>query len=120
MAEGLANSLGNDKVQAVSAGTNPTSVNPYAVRVMREIGIDISSQYSKGLDWFHGQPFDYIITLCDNARKNCPFFPGGAKRLHWDLLDPAEAKGTEQEILSVFRETRDKLKGQITQLINQL
>ncbi len=120
MAEGLANFLGEDKVQAVSAGTNPTSVNPYAVRVMREIGVDISNQHSKGLDWFHGQPFDYIITLCGNARKNCPFFPRGAKRLHWNLQDPAEAKGTEQKIVSVFRETRDKLKGLIIQLLDEL
>jgi len=120
MAEGLANFLGRDKVQAVSAGTDPTPVNPYAVRVMKEIGIDISTHHSKNLNRFHGQTFDYVITLCDDARRNCPFFPGGAKLLHWSLNDPAEAKGTEQEILSAFRETRDKLKERIIQLLGEL
>lgn len=84
---------------------------------MAEIGIDISNQYSKNVSQFLAESFDYIITLCDNAKQTCPFFPGKAVRLHWDLPDPADAKGNEEEILTVFRKIRDEIKDKIT---NQL
>ena len=113
MAEGLGNMLFGDKIEAFSAGTKPTFVNPRAIIVMNEIGIDISGQKSQNADDFIGQQFDFIITLCENAKDNCPFFPGKAERLHWNLSDPAEADGSEPEILKVFRATRDMIKKNI-------
>jgi arsenate reductase len=117
MAEGLANRLGTGKVTAVSGGTNPTGVNHFAVKAMTEIGIDISAARSKNVNEFLGQKFNYIITLCEDARQNCPFFPGKAVRLHWDLSDPAAATGTDEEILNIFRKTRNKIKGLILDLL---
>ncbi|MEM3737094.1 MAG: arsenate reductase ArsC [Candidatus Bathyarchaeia archaeon] len=109
MAEGFLNALYGDRYEAYSAGIEPTKVNPYTVKVMAEIGIDISTHRSKSIEEFIGQNFDYVVTLCDNAREVCPFFPGG-KTLHKDFEDPAEFKGKETETLEKVRHVRDKIK----------
>lgn len=118
MAEGIANHFGKNKIQAFSAGLNPSTVNPYAIEVMKEIGIDISSQRSKEIEEFYGKDFDYIITLCESARQNCPFFPGKAERLHWDIKDPVSATGTHDEIIQEFRRCRDIIKQKVIEFIS--
>lgn len=120
MAEGMANYYGRGKIEAFSAGLNPSSVNPYAISVMQEIGIDISKHRSKSIEEFKGMEFDFIITLCESAKQNCPFFPGKARRLHWDLKDPASATGKEEEILKEFRKCRDIIKNKILDLIREI
>lgn len=117
MAEGLLRHVAGDKFEVESAGTIASFVRPQAIAAMAEIGIDISGNRSKCLDEFLGQPFDYVITVCDNAAENCPVFPGPAKRIHWSFEDPAEAEGTDQEQLAVFRRVRDKIKDRLTELI---
>jgi arsenate reductase len=107
MAEGLLRHLAGDRFEVMSAGTEATHVRPLAVRAMDEVGIDISGQESKTLDRYVGEPFDYVITVCEEANEACPFFPGAAERLHWSLPDPAAAQGTEEERLEVFRSVRD-------------
>ena len=119
MAEGLLRHLTGDRFEAYSAGTEATHVRPQALRVMGELGIDISGQESKTLDRYLGEPFDYVITVCDDAKEACPFFPGAAQRLHWSLPDPAAAEGTEDERLEVFRSVRDRLRHHIeVELVN--
>ena len=113
MAEGLLRHLTGDRFEAYSAGTEATHVRPLAVRAMDELGIDISGQESKTLDRYLGEPFDYVITVCDDAKEVCPFFPGAAQRLHWSLPNPAAAEGTEAERLEVFRSVRDRLRHHI-------
>jgi arsenate reductase len=113
MAEGLLRHLTGNRLEAYSAGIEATHVRPQALRVMGELGIDISGQESKTLDRYLGEPFDYVITVCDDAKKACPFFPGAAQRLHWSLPDPAAAEGTEDERLEVFRSVRDRLRDHI-------
>jgi arsenate reductase len=109
MGEGLFREEGGDRVEVFSAGTRPGSVRPEAIAVMREIGIDISGHRSKSVDEFSGQPFDYVVTVCDHARDNCPVFPAASARLHWSLEDPAAVGGSEAERLSAFRRIRDHL-----------
>jgi arsenate reductase len=92
MAEGLLRHIYGDKYEVFSAGTNPTNVNPLAIKAMAEIGIDISKHRSKSVMEFIDQSFDYVITVCGNAQKTCPVFPGEHEKIHWDLEDPAEAK----------------------------
>ena len=110
MAEGFLRAMVGDKFQVLSAGVKPTQVNPLAIKVMAEAGVDISGHRSKSAMEFLGQQFDYVITVCDNAKKTCPVFPGKYEKIHWDLEDPAEATGTEEEILYVFRRIRDEIK----------
>ena len=110
MAEGIVNHHLGDKIEAFSAGTTPTSVNPRAIQSMKEIGIDISRQRSKSMDEFAGQNFDYVITLCQSANEQCPLFFGGVKKMHMDFDDPAAAAGAEGEIMAVFRRVRDEIK----------
>ncbi len=110
MAEGLLNSLHGYEYVAYSAGTEPTTVNPYAIQVMPEIGIDISKHRSKSLDEFIKQKFDYVITVCNRANETCPFFPGGLNRLHQSFEDAASFKGNEAATLSEFRRIRDEFK----------
>ncbi len=117
MAEGFARELGKDKIIAYSAGLNPQGVNPRAVAVMKEAGIDISSQQSKSIDPELLKQMDIIITLCDNAAESCPLTPPGIKRIHWSLKDPAKAEGTEEEILNEFRKIRDEIKSRILELL---
>ena len=109
MAEGLLRHDGGERFEVHSAGTVPSFVRPQAIEAMREIGIDISGHRSKSVDEFAGQEFDYVITVCDNANANCPVFPGKTKRIHWSFDDPAEALGTEEEKLAVFRRVRNEI-----------
>ncbi len=113
MAEGLLRHHGGDRFEAFSAGTQATRVRPEAARAMAELGIDISGQESETLDRYLGEPFDYVITVCDEANEACPFFPGAKERLHWSLPDPSRAGGTEEQRLGAFRSVRDRLKARI-------
>lgn len=118
MAEGILRHLTPDRFEVFSAGVNPTEVNPLAIKVMYEIGIDISRQRSKSAKEFLGQQFDYVITVCDNAKQTCPIFPGKYEKIHWNLEDPAQTQGTEKERLKVFRKVRDKIKENIIEFLN--
>ena len=113
MAEGLLRHLAGDRYEAFSAGTEATHVRPLAVRAMRELGIDISTQESKTLDRYLGEPFDVVITVCDQAAEVCPVFPGASQRLHWSFPDPSTAQGSEAEQLAVYREVRDDIRRRI-------
>ena len=113
MAEGLLRSLAPDRFEVASAGTEQTRVNPLAIRAMREIGIDIGGHESKALDRFLDEPWDHVITVCDNASESCPAFPGSGHRLHWSFEDPSRATGTDDERLSVFRRVRDEIAARI-------
>lgn len=119
LAEGLANHLGKGKVEAHSAGTNPFGVNPHAVAVLKEIGIDISGHYSKGLDEVPG-PFDRVITLCDSAASLCPAPILGAPTTHWSTPDPSFVAGGAGVVRQAFRDVRDRLAAQIGELIDSL
>lgn len=109
MAEGLLRSLGQGRFEVFSAGTKPGVVRPEAITAMRERGIDISSHRSKHVQEFDGHAFDYVITVCDAARDNCPVFAGRTERLHWSFPDPAAVEGSEEERLAAFRTVRDSL-----------
>lgn len=119
MAEGLLRQLAGSRFEAFSAGVEPTRLNPLAVRVMGEIGIDISSQRSKHLSEFLGESFASVITVCDSASESCPVFPGANDRRHWSFGDPAVATGTEEERLAVFRRVRDAIRGRIEEFIRE-
>ena len=110
MAEGIVNFYLGERLQAFSAGTEATFVNPRAIAVMNEIGINISGHRSKSLDEFTGEKLDYVITLCDAANETCPLFFGGVRRIHLGFDDPAKASGTEQEVMAEFRRVRDEIK----------
>jgi arsenate reductase len=113
MAEGLLRHLGNDagdRFEVESAGTRPSRVRPEAIAVMRELGIDISGHRSKPVDEFAGQRFDYVLTVCDNARESCPIYPGHVNRLHHCFDDPAAVEGSEEERLAAFRRVRDEIR----------
>ncbi len=113
MAEGLLNRLFGDRYEAFSAGTKPSGVNPLAVEVMKEIGIDISHHRSKSLEEFEGQEFDYVITVCDSAKEECPYFAGGKRRIHKSFPDPSSYEGTKEEKIEFFRKVRDQIKSWI-------
>src|SRR3712207_2345250 len=114
MAEGLLRHLAGERFEVMSAGTVATTqVRPLAVRAMDELGIDISGQEPTNMARYLGEPFDYVITVCDEANEACPFFPGAAEQLHWSLPDPAAAGGTEEDRLEVFRSVRDRLRDHI-------
>jgi arsenate reductase len=102
MAEAILRREGGDRFKVHSAGTDPRGVNPLTVRVLDGLGYDTSVLRSKSVTEFVGQPFDYVVTVCDRARETCPYFPGGGQTLHWGFDDPAEAEGTEAERLAVF------------------
>jgi arsenate reductase len=110
MAEGLLRHDGGATFEVASAGTKPSHVRPEAIAAMQEIGIDISAQRSKSVEEFAGQAFDYVITVCDNAKESCPVFPAATKRLHWSLDDPAALQGSEEQRLAEFRRVRDQLR----------
>ncbi|MDP9410910.1 MAG: arsenate reductase ArsC [Actinomycetota bacterium] len=114
MAEGLLRHLAGDRFEAMSAGTEATHVRPLAVRAMDEIGVDISGQESKTLERYLGEPFDYVITVCDDANEACPVFPGAKNRLHWSFEDPSRAEGSEEERLAVFRAVRDRIADRVS------
>ena len=110
MAEGLLRHDAGDRFEVFSAGTKPGQVRPEAISVMRELGIDISRHRSKSVDEYAGQPFDYVVTVCDNAKESCPIFPGHAARLHHNFEDPAALDAPEQERLALFRRVRDEIR----------
>jgi arsenate reductase (thioredoxin) len=109
MAEGLLRSIAGERFDVYSAGTEATLVRPDAIKVMAELGIDISTQSSKTLDRYLGQKWDAVITVCDDANEACPVFPGTAARTHWSFQDPSKATGSEEERLVVYRTVRDQI-----------
>jgi len=117
MAEGLLRNDGGVAFSVASAGLEPSFVRREAIEVMREIDIDITGQWSKSIDEFKGQAFDYLITVCDNAKQNCPIFPGAVRRVHWSIKDPAAVSGTAQLRLSAFRSARDDLRARLGKFI---
>ncbi|MBX7054146.1 MAG: arsenate reductase ArsC [Pyrinomonadaceae bacterium] len=117
MADGLLRQMAGDRFDVKSAGTIASFVRPQAIAVMAEIGIDISGHRSKCLDEFLGEPFDYVITVCDNAKESCPIFPGRAQRIHWSFDDPAEAAGDAETQLELFRRVRDEIKGRLGEFL---
>ncbi len=113
MAEGLLCALGGNQFEVFSAGTVATRVRPEAIAVMQELGIDISQQTSKTLDRYLHEPFDEVITVCDDANDACPVFPGAGHRRHWSIDDPSKVQGTEEERLAAFRTARDDVRRRI-------
>lgn len=109
MAEGLLRALAGDRFEIYSAGSKPSTVNPYAIRAMDARGINIRAHRSKHLSEFIGLPFDYVITVCDDAAETCPAFPGRAERIHWSFPDPAAVQGADDAILESFIRVRDGL-----------
>lgn len=110
MAEGLLRRLGGDRFEVASAGTEATRVRPLAIRAMAELGIDISGHESKTLDRYLEQPFDLVVTVCDEANETCPVFPGATRRLHWSVPDPSKATGSEAQRLAAYRSARDEIR----------
>ena len=110
IAEGYLREFANNKAEIYSAGIETHGVNPRAIAVMKEDGIDISHHTSNNIDEYRNIDFDYVITVCDNAKERCPFFPSSAKKFHQDFPDPAKVKGTEEEIMNEFRKVRDMIK----------
>ena len=120
MAEGFLRSF-DSELEVYSAGTNPSKqVHPKAIQVMKEVGIDISKNYPKMVDKFLSESFDFVITVCDNAKETCPVFVGKVtNRLHMGFEDPADATGTEEEILSAFRKVRNEIKDEFYKFYNR-
>jgi len=119
MAEGLVNHFLGDRFLAFSAGTEATQVNPLAAKVMAQIGIDISGHRSKTIDEFAGEPFDYVITLCGDAKEKCPLFFGGVKRVHIGFDDPSRLPGSEEQVLPEYRRVRDEIRQRLTQFFSE-
>ena len=113
MAEGLLRQLGGARFEVFSAGTQATTVRPLAIQAMQELDIDISGQQSKTLERYLNQPFDKVITVCDQANETCPVFYGARERLHWSFPDPSTATGTEEQQLTVYRKVRDAIRERI-------
>ena len=123
MAEGWARKLKNNSIEPYSAGIEPHGLDPIAVKVMAEVGVDISNNRSKHLDNFKGVNFDFVITVCDNAHEHCPIFPGKTRVVHFGFDDPprlAKQAETEQEVLSIYRRVRDEIKAFVKQLPDNL
>lgn len=110
LAEGFLRKFAGNQAEIYSAGIETHGVNPKAIQVMSEVGIDISAHTSNHVDEYNNIDFDYVITVCDNAKESCPYFPSQAVKLHYNFPDPAKAKGTEQEIMQEFRRVRDLIK----------
>jgi arsenate reductase len=119
MAEGLLRQEAGATCEVFSAGTEPTRVRPEAIAVLREAGIDISGHHSKSVDEFLGQDFDYVITVCDNAREACPVFPARTLRIHWSIEDPAAFEGSEEDRLDAFRRARDELQRRLRAFVRE-
>ena len=121
MAEALMRKYGGEQFEVYSAGLEPSVINPYAIKVLNEIGVDTSGQYSKPLETYIGKKqFDYLITVCSNADEKCPVFPGMGTRLHWPFEDPAAFQGSDEEKNRKFRDIRDRIKGQIQAWLEEL
>lgn len=110
MAEGLLKHICKNQYEIFSAGTKPSIVRPEAIKVLQEIGIDISNNRSKSVDEFVNEEMDYVLTVCDNAQENCPYFPAKTKLIHHSFADPAEIEGDETTRISAFRRVRDEIK----------
>lgn len=108
-----------DRVEAFSAGTDPGGVNPRAIQVMKEAGVDISAHRSKSADEFSGQTFDLVITLCHEAQAQCPVFSGAKKTIHMGFPDPARVVGSDKEVLNAFREVRDRIRRNLIPFLEQ-
>ncbi len=120
MSEGLLRYFAGNEFDVYSAGTEPApQVNPLAIEVMKEIGIDISNQNPKHVREFLNQKIDFVITTCNNARKACPTFPGKITNIHWGLEDPTDAKGSKEERSKVFRKTRDLIYSKIQEFLKK-
>lgn len=113
MAEGILRHLAADRFEVFSAGTHPSTVNPLAIKTMQELQIDISHHVSKSLDEFIDEQFDYVVTVCDRAKEECPLFHGARQRLHWSIDDPADVRGSEEQRLDAFRRARDEIGSKI-------
>jgi len=120
MAEGYLRHVASDRYEVLSGGIEPKGLNPLAVEVMRETGIDISHQKSKDVRDMLGIPIQYVVTVCDNAKEHCPIFPGTYKFMHWKLADPAAVIGSKEEKLAAFRRIRDQIIGNIDHQFAQL
>ena len=110
MAEGYLRKYAGDKAEVYSAGIETHGVNPRAIQIMKEDGIDISKHTSNNINEYRDINFDFVITVCDHAKEQCPFFPSNAKKFHYNFPDPAKASGTEEEIMNHFREVREMIK----------
>jgi arsenate reductase len=119
MAEGMLRAWGGDRFDAHSAGNRATQVRPLAVAVMDEIGVDISEQRSKSVTDFVGRSFDYAITVCDDAKEACPYFPAARHQIHWRFDDPSAATGSEEARLAEFRRVRDEIADAVRGFISQ-
>lgn len=119
MAEGFLRRYAGDRFHAFSAGTEPGSLHPLAVRAMSEAGVDISGQSSKSLDQFLPEQFDFVITVCDEAREACPVFTGARRQLHWSFPDPSAVTGSEEVRRAAFRRVRDGIAARVQQFISQ-
>jgi len=117
MAEGLFRHHAGSTYEVHSAGTDPSTVNPLAIKAMSDIGIDITHQHSKNVSEYLNRPFDLVITVCDNAKESCPFFPGPVQRMHWPFDDPGEAVGPESERMKVFTRVRDEIRSRILRFL---
>ena len=115
MAEGFLRAMAPDRFEAQSAGTEKTAVNPLAVGVMAERGIDLQAHTSKVLDGLMQEPWDYLVTVCDDANERCPFVPGVQNRLHWSFEDPSRAAGSEEQRLVTFRKVRDQIEARLAE-----
>lgn len=118
IAEGYLRYFAGDKAEVYSAGIETHGVNPKAIKVMAEDNIDISNHTSNHVDEYNDVLFDYVITVCDNAKESCPFFPGNAQKFHHNFPDPAKARGTDDEILNSFMEVRDMIKQFSSEFVN--
>lgn len=118
MAEGFARALAPKETTIFSAGTEPKTVHPLAIRVMKEVGIDISNQTSKGVEEVHLEKIDLVVTLCGEAAESCPAFPKRTNHLHWPLPDPAMTQGDEREVLQIFRRVRDEIRTRVEKLFS--
>ncbi|MBO9675668.1 MAG: arsenate reductase ArsC [Sphingobacteriaceae bacterium] len=119
LAEGYLKYFAQNKAKIYSAGIEVHGVNPRAVKIMAEDGIDISAQTSNHIEEYFDVPFDYVITVCDHAKESCPYFPTQAIKLHHNFPDPAKATGTESEIMAQFRSTRDLVKAYMEDFVNK-
>jgi len=113
MAEGFLRTVAANSFEAASAGTEATRVHPLAIRVMGEVGVDLSRHTSKTADSLVAEPWDYVITVCDSANERCPVFPRRTTRIHWSFEDPSRATGSDEEQLQTFRRIRDEIMGKL-------
>ncbi len=119
IAEGYLRFFANDRAEIYSAGVETHGVNPSAIATMKEDGVDISNHTSNHMNEYHNIEFDFVITVCDNAKERCPFFPAKAKKFHYNFPDPAKATGTEEEVMTQFRQVREQIKAYCKQFVSE-